>query len=225
MLRLAWVIALKDLRLTLLSSGGLFQPLLLGLLLIFLFSLAMPPGEGISPQGAATVFWIGSVFCQVLVFHELYALEEINSTRECLLLAPAPVQGVWLGKGLAGLSLLLLTQALLLPATVVFLNQSFAGILWAGLAAIAVADVGMAALGSLLGALAQGQGGRESLLSIVIFPLLLPLLLAAISLMAESFGARTGKEPHIWLQMAIAFDATFLAAGLCLFGFLYRGDE
>lgn len=225
MLNLAWAIACKDLHLSLRSAGGFFQPLLLGLLLIFLFSLATPPGESISPQGAAAVFWISGVFCQVLIFHELYALEDVNSAKECLLLAPAPPQGIWLGKALAGLVILLLTQVLLLPAAIVFLNQGFSGPWRAALAAIASADIGMASLGSLLGALSQGQTGRESLLSIVVFPLLIPLLLAAVSLLALAFGAPSQDGTGLWLQMALAFDAIFAAAGLCLFGFIYRGDE
>lgn len=225
MLSLARTIASKDLRLALCSPGGFFQPLLLGLLLVFLFSLATPTGEGISPHGAATVFWVSGIFCQVLVFHELYALEDVNATRECLILAPAPVQGIWLGKALAGTAILLLAQTLLLPATIIFLNQKLAGALWPGAAALICADIGMAALGSMLGALAQGQTGRESLLSIVIFPLLIPLLLAAISLLAQTFGAPTQEDPAVWLKMAVAFDGIFVAAALCLFGFLYRGDE
>ncbi|HJA79089.1 heme exporter protein CcmB [uncultured Desulfovibrio sp.] len=224
MLRLAWRVARKDLLLTLGRGSGLVQGLLLGLLLLFVFSLSQGVGERMSPQGAAAIFWLSALFCQVLVFNGLYALEEANAARLGLLLAPAPVQGVWLGKGLAGLLLLLLAQLLFLPAAVIFLGQEPCGPLGPGLLALLLVDLGICALGSLLGALAQG-GTRESLLSIVLFPLLVPLLLAGIRVGAQTFGLDDPDGPAAWLQLAAAFDAVFLAAGLLLFGFMYAGDE
>lgn len=224
MLRLAWRMARKDLLLTLGRGSGLVQGLLMGLLLLFVFSLSQGVGERMSPQGAAAIFWLSALFCQVLVFNGLYALEETNAARLGLLLAPAPIQGVWLGKGLAGLLLLLLAQLLFLPAAVVFLGQDPCGPLGPGLLALLLVDLGICALGSLLGALAQG-GARESLLSIVLFPLLVPLLLAGIRVGAQTFGLDDPDGPVAWLQLAAAFDAVFLAAGLLLFGFMYAGDE
>lgn len=225
MLNFALAIASKDLRIALGGANGFCQALLLGLLLIFIFSLATPPGEQTPPQAAAAIFWLSGAFCQILIFNHLYALEETNLARQALLLAPAPAQGIWLGKAMAGFALILLAQIVLVPAVAVFLGQRLAGPAWTAAAAICAADTGMAALGSLLGALAHGQSGRESLLSIVLFPLLLPLLLAAISLTSHSLGAPASATPGTWLWVAVAFDAIFLAAGLVLFGFLYGGDE
>ena len=225
MLKLALRVMRKDLLLTLGRGSGLVQGLLMGLLLLFVFSLSQGVGERKSPQGAAAVFWLIALFCQVLIFNGLYALEEVNAARLGLLLSPAPVQGVWLGKGLAGLLLLLLAQAIFLPAAVVFLGQELGGPLAAGLLALLLVDVGICALGSLLGALAQGGGSRESLLSILLFPLLIPLLLAGIRVGALCFGLESPDGPNDWLQLAAAFDAVFLAAGLLLFGFMYAGDE
>jgi heme exporter protein B len=94
---------------------------------------------------------------------------------------------------------------------------------------ILCADAGLAALGSLLGALAQGQAARESVLSILVFPLLLPLLLAAVRMNAVLFGAdnaaRQWEEFFVWLKLALAFDCLFAAAGLLLFSFVYRHQE
>lgn len=225
MLRFAAAIAGKDLRVVFSGPGAIAQALLLGLLLIFIFSLSKAPGEIATPQEAAAIFWLSSAFCQVMIFNQLHAFEEINQSRQGLALAPAPVQGVWLGKALAGLALLFCCQLVFLPALVVFLARPPVPPLYPGVAGLCVADIGMAALGSLLGALTQGQSGRESLLGIVLFPLLAPLLLAAISLGALSLGAEAAQEPGKWLGIAAAFDAIFIAAALVLFGFLYRGDE
>lgn len=224
MLRLSFAIARKDLLLTLARGNGLMQALLLGLLLLFVFSLAHGPGERASPQAASAMFWLSSVFSQVLIFNRLYDLEEANAARLGLALCPAPIQAVWLGKLVAGLLLLLLAQAVFLPASVIFLNQSPQAQPLAGLAALILVDLGICALGSLLGALAQGQSGRESLMGVILFPLLTPLLLAGIAVGAQCLGSST-QESAAWLRLACAFDAVFLGAGLVLFGFIYPGED
>ena len=93
------------------------------------------------------------------------------------------------------------------------------------LLALVLTDIGMASLGSLLGALSQGQAARESLLSIVLFPLIIPILLAGIRVCAGGFSEALPEGVESWLGIAVAFDAVFLAAGLVLFPFVFSGDE
>jgi len=225
MLRAALAIARKDLTLTLVRGGGLVQALLLGLLLLFLFSLSQEVGERMSPQGAAAIFWLASAFCQVLVFNALYGLEEVNGARQGLALLPCPVQAVWVGKALAGLALMLLAQTVFVPAMVVFLGQDMSGEWCWALAVLLLADLGMALLGSLLGALSQGQAAKESILSIVIFPLLAPILLAGIRVVGGLFAGRTAEGVAQWIGLVAAFDALCMAAGLVLFAYIYPGEE
>lgn len=222
MLSRAVAIAAKDLRLSV-GGQGLVQAILLGLLLIFLFSLSRPAGELVPAQSAAAIFWLASAFGLVLVFNDLFGLEEANAARLGLLSAPVPPHAIWLGKGLAGLCLLLLSQAVFLPASAVFLGQDIRGVWWLAPLTLAAADLGLAALGALLGALSQGQAARESLLSVILFPLLLPVLLGGIRLFAAVFS---GAEPDpAWLGLMGAFDALFTGAGLILFPFVYTGEE
>lgn len=222
MLELALIVARKDLRIIFGGAAKFCQAILLGLILIFVFALARGTGELFTPQEAAAIFWLSSVFCQTLVFGQIYGIEEDNDNRQALLLSSLPVQGIWLGKALAGFALILLAQIIFLPAIVVFLNQSFRGPLLPGVTAIFLVDMGLAILGSLLGALASGRMGRDAVLSILLFPLLVPQLLAGISLGAHSFGSLTQISVNSWLGLAISFDALFAGVALLLFGFLYR---
>lgn len=225
MLKSSLAIARKDMRLTIGRGGGLVQALLLGLLLIFVFSLSLLPGQRMSPQGAAAIFWMASAFCQVLIFNSLYAHEETNGQRQGLVLAPAPVQGVWLGKALAGFVLLLSAQLLFVPATIVFLGQNVTGYWPHGLGIVIIGDTGIACVGSLLGALSQGRSARESLLCIVLFPLLAPLLLGGIRIGSAVFSGTLAEGVGDWFGIALAFDAIFIAAALVLFPVIYTGEE
>ncbi len=224
MLKFSFLLVNKDLRLLLFRNGGVIQAMLLGLLLIFIFSLSAAPGEKASPESAATIFWLGSVFCQILIFTRIYALEETNTSKDALLLLPLPVQGIWLGKAIAGGVLLFLSQSLFIPAAIVFLNLQFEAPYWPAIASLAITDIGICALGSLLGAISLGNSGRESLFSILFFPLLIPLLLSGIGLGSISLGS--GQEEAMqWTIIGASFDLLFCGAGLLLFGFIYQEGE
>jgi len=218
-----WAIVRKDLQLIFSGGGGLVQAVLLGLLLIFVFSLANPVGEKVSPQGAAAIFWLASSFALILVFNTLYSVEEENLSRIGLILAPIPVQMIWVGKAVAGALLLILAQIVFLPAVVVFLGQETL-ISWPkALILLLGVDWGLVSIGSLLGAVSQGHNTKDSLLSIIVFPLLIPLLLAGIRLGALYFGA-TLESPGSWFGLIFSFDALFTGAALILFPFIYTGE-
>ncbi|MGE4291825.1 MAG: heme exporter protein CcmB [Desulfovibrio sp.] len=225
MLRRAAVIASKDLRLSVSGGQGLVQSVLLGLLLIFLFSLAYPEGQGIPPQAAAAVFWLASAFGLVLVFNGLFSLEEAEGARLGMLSSPVPRHSIWLGKAVAGFALLFVSQLVFFPAMIVFLGQNLRGPLWLLPVTWGAADLGLVVVGALLGALAQGQAARESLLSVIVFPLLIPALLAGITLFAVVLSGVGGDNAKSWLGLLGAFDALYAGAALLLFPFVYGGEE
>lgn len=225
MLSAALRIAGKDLRLVLSGGVGLAQPVLLGLLLIFVFSLSRPPGEVTPSSAAAGIFWLATMFSQVLIFNTLYSLEEVSGARLALLLSPVPVQAVWLGKCLAGGVLIIISQLVFAPAAVAFLSQSLSGSWPGALGALFMVDFGIVVLGSLLGALSQGQAARESLLSIILFPLLVPVLLSGIKIGTAFFSGKGYDDLTGWYGMGLAFDAVFTSAALVLFPYIYSGED
>lgn len=224
MIKFALLIALKDVNFLMRSLSALIQALLLGLIIIFIFSLTKPAGDIFKPYEVCAVFWLSSVFFQILIFNQLYALEEKNSTRLALALTPWPVQGIWLGKGLAALLALLIGQIVFLPAIIIFFNQNMINFNFTGFTSFFTGDIGLCSIGSLLGAIGRGQNGKETLLNIILFPLILPLLLASIAMGAQLFG-EDASISDIWFSIALSFDAIFIGLGLLFFGFLYSGDE
>ncbi|UIJ38099.1 heme exporter protein CcmB [Desulfobaculum bizertense] len=213
----------KDLKLVLAGGVGLAQPVLLGLLLIFVFSTSLATGELASPQAAAAIFWVASCFSQVLIFNTLYGLEEANGARIALLLSPVSIHAIWLGKALAGFALLVLSQLVFLPAAIAFLGQSLHADCLMALGGLLLVDWGVVVLGALLGALAQGQAAKESLLTVILFPLLIPLLLAGVRIGAAYFSAGAMHEGN-WMGLAFAFDALFTGAALFLFPAVYGAE-
>ena len=244
MLKTALLIAGKDLRLCLTRGrfcpGGpiLLQALILGLLIIFMFSLvpAMAlsknaAGEPLAPALAAMLFWMSSLAAQTVIFQHLYAFERSGGVRLLLRAAPVAPQAVWLGKALAGLAFLVIIQLILFPALVLLLQQKV-GLDWqAALSGFILADVGLAALGALLGAFpaaAPGASHRRSLLpAIFSLPLLIPLLLAAAQLFQGAFipdVAVFTPDALPWLGLLTAFDALTIGAALVLFPHVFTEE-
>ncbi len=218
----------KDFTLFFLRGGGLGQSILLGLLLIFVFSLSQGIGSSVEPRALATLFWLASAFAMVLIFNSLHALEEHNNAKSGLHLMPSSIHAVWLSKGFSGILFMLLAQILFLFALIVFCNGEIHGSIIELLTFLLLVDIGMSTCGALLGALAVGQTGKESLLSIVLFPLLTPLLLAGIEIFSLLFSPSVKSvfvEAQSWLLLIVAFDGIFLAMALILFPFLYSADD
>ncbi|AGC50382.1 heme exporter protein CcmB [Lawsonia intracellularis] len=221
----AIIIAQKDIKLLFSRGIGVIQALLLGLLLIFIFSLSKPLDENITAQAAATIFWLASIFCQVLTFNILYHIEKKSDTWSGLLLTPCPVQAIWLGKALTGFIIISVAQLIFIPAIVVFLNQE-PGICWAqSLLIIFLINIGLVSIGSLIGGLSQGQSTQESLISIILFPLVVPLLLAGIHTCTDALSSESTEAMYSWMHIVIAFDAIFAASALALFPVISLGDE
>jgi heme exporter protein B len=179
-------------------------------------------------QTAATIFWLASLFSLVLMSNALFSLEEEANARHALLLSPAPLASVWAGKAVASILLLAASQLAFFPATVIFLGNEPSGSAstWlVGIAGILVVDWGLVAVGTLLGALAQGQAGRESLLSLVLFPLVVPVLLAGIRLTTGFLEGVSPVGAGAWLGLALGFGALYSSVGLLLFPVLYRAGD
>ncbi len=215
-------IVFKDLKLFFADVSGLIQPVLLGLILVFVFSLSTPVGEEVSAQAAASIFWLATSFALILVFNSVYSLEETNQARIGLLLSPVPLQTIWFSKALTGLILLLICQVFFFPAIIVFLGQENIESFLLVVGVILLVDWGLVAIGSLLGAVSQGSSARESLLSVVIFPLLVPLLLAGIKLGSYFLGDSSVQDINAWAGIAFAFAGIFTGAAIILFPFVFR---
>jgi len=217
-------IARKDLRLAFAGGQGPVQAILLGLLLVFIFSLSAAPGELFSSQQAMAIFWLCSSFAVVLIFSLLFRFEEENDTATALLLSPLPVQGLWLGKTLAGLLLLLMCQVFFFPAALVFLGLD-PGANWSGLALMVLGvDLGLCILGGLIGAMGHGQGAKDALLTIIVFPLQVPLLLGGIRIGVGLVQGLALGGVADWFGLVMAFDAVFAGAALFLFPHVFKGE-
>ena len=136
------------------------------------------------------------LFAAVLSFRRAFEAEGEDGALEGLLLAPVDKAAVFLGKAAAVvLQLLVLEMAIVLMVAALF-DLSFAGDVWVLIAALVLGTIGLAAVGSLFGVLAESPRAREAVFPLLVLPLVTPILLAGVrstSLALAGLGSRPAR--------------------------------
>lgn len=219
-LRAAWLVALKDLRLEfrtkeILTSTGLFA-----VLVVTLGSLAFYTDPVSAPNVAPGVLWISILFCGVLLIGRSWALERENDAIFGLLLAPIPRASIYIGKSLSAMILLSAVELLLVPLCMVFFQIEPGETLLPLLALVFLGSVGFVTTATLFSAVGIRTRARDLMLSVLVFPLVAPALLAAAVATRELFAGASLPELLSWMRILAAFDLLFIGFGLWMSRYL-----
>ena len=218
MLRDAALVAGKDLRIELKSKVGLNQVLPLAILLLVLFAFALDPDSGVLTRATPGLFWIAVVLTGLLAVQRAFAIEAADGVTDSLRLSALDPGGLFLGKAGAVALPVLVLEGLLLAGVSLLYDASPSG--WPLLVVTClVATAGIAAAGTLYGVLAAGVRVRETLLPLLLLPVLAPVLLAATRAFEAGFDGRSG-EGWPWVGLLAAFALVYIVAGLFGFGAL-----
>ena len=220
MWRDALLVAGKDLRIERRSRVAAQQIIPFAVLVVVLFAFALDPDRGVLTRAAAGLFWIAVLFSALLAVQRSLAVEGADGVRDATLLSGLDPAGVFLGKALAVAAELLALEAVLAAGVIVLYDVDIDG---AGtlVATALAATAGLAAAGSLYGALAAGLRVRETLLPLLLLPVVAPVLIAATrasesALTSTSFEVSAGD----WLGLLGVFAALYVAFGLVAYGAL-----
>lgn len=187
---------------------GLFSILVL-VVFTFTLDLAAEHASAVAP-GA---LWVAFTFAATLGFGRTFAMERSWGTLDGLLLAPVERGELYLGMVLANILFLLGVEAVTLFAFVVFFSLPVLQL--ALLPVLVLGTVGLSAAGTMFAAMAATLRAREILLPVLLFPILIPVLIASVKATA---GVLDGSGSNPWLSILLCFDAIFLAIGPWLFG-------
>jgi heme exporter protein B len=187
------------------------------LLVTVVFGFALQ-AERIDPQTTAPgLLWIAFSFSGVLGLNRSFALEREGGCLQGLMLAPVDRSALFIGKALGNLVLVGLVEAITLPVFSVLLRVPVLPCL-PRLALIAfLATLGFAAVGTLLSAISSGSRLREVLLPLILYPIWVPVLIAAVELTGQALAGRPASEGGRWLTLILVYDLVFTGAGLLLF--------
>ena len=218
--RAAWQIARKDLLIETETKDILSTTTLFAALVVVLASLSFYLTPGLARQIAPGVIWVAVTFAGLLAVGRSWGKERDGDALRALLLTPAPRGAIFLGKLLANIIFLLIVEGVVIPMVALFFHVELFEVLAPLSLLVLLGTIGFAAPATLFGAMgARGErGGRDLALSIVVFPLITPALLAAVVGTKELFAGAALAEIDVWLRILISFDAFFLFTGVALFG-------
>ena len=163
---------------------------------LVVFRFALPADS--SDLAALGLLWIAVLFTALLALTRAFVAEREQRVLDGLVLTPCDRSAIWLGKVVSVLAFLVIAEAIALPAFALF----FAPIDGATIAAFALADLGIAAVGVLLGAMAAASRARELLLPLLFLPLAIPIVVGGV-------GATVEPDPGRYLAFLGLYDALF----------------
>ena len=167
-------LARKDLLLELRAKETLPSMLLFVVAALTIFHFALP--HGTSHAAALGLLWAALIFTALLGLTRAFVPEREQGMFDALVLAPCDRSAIWLGKALAVLAFLVAAEVVALPAFAAF----FSGIDGRTVAAVALADIGIAAVGTLFGAMAVAGRARELLLPVLFLPMAIPIVVGGV---------------------------------------------
>ncbi len=211
-----WAILAKDVRYELRSkqtwtSMGMFALLVL-VIFNFAFDLHVDNKFAVAP-GA---LWVAFIFASLLGLGRTIAAEREQGSMDRLLLCPVDRKAIYLAKLLGNLLFIGIVELIALPVyAALFDVPLFAGAL---IPIVLLGTLGIAIIGTLFATMAAATRARELLLPILVFPLIVPIVIAAVRA-TEALLAPTTNEPQ-WLGLIIAFDVIFLSVSMLTFQYV-----
>lgn len=189
-------------------------------LVLFLFSFALGGDQTLIRGASSGLLWLAFAFTGVLGLARSVQGELANDCLDGLLLYPAEREAIYLGKLLSNFSVILLVELISFPIFAVLYNMD----LWSQLPKLMLitvpATLGFAAAGTLLSAMTAGLRAREAMLPFLLFPMTIPLILAAVRGTEVVLRHESFELAMPWLKLMAAFDALFLVGSLLTFEFL-----
>ena len=212
-----WAIVRKDLALERRSREMLSSMFIFALIVILVFSFSFELRVQEGALVAPGVLWVALTFAGMLGLARSFVLERDQGCLDGLLLCPVDRSVIYLGKMLSNLLFISITGIIVLPLCFALLNLSFK---WLLLPIILLGIVGFSAVGTLVSAMTIHARAREVMLPILLFPIVLPALIAAVKLTGGILDGQAWSEMRHWLQLLVGFDIIFTAVSYIAFEYV-----
>ena len=180
----------------------------------FAFELRVPDMKMVAPG----IIWVAVAFSGTLGLNRAFVIEQDKGSLAGLLLAPVDRAAIYFGKMLGNLVFIFIVEIILLPLVMIFFNLSL--LTWQHLLVLFLGTYGFAAVGTVFSAIAVNTRAREVMLPILLFPVLLPVLVAGVKLTGALLDGEPLSELLNWIQLIVVYDLGFTVVAYLTFGFV-----
>lgn len=210
-------IARKDVTTELRAKAGFNSTASLGVTILVLLGLALGPDAQALRDAAVGAVWLALLFSGVLAFNRSFQVELESGALEPLLLYPGPRWIIFAGKLLGNLIFLGLMVAIVVTVGIVLFSVEIPSRWPTLLAVLALGVLGLVVLGTFYASMASRSRAREVLLPLLLFPMLVPVLVAATTASKALLGADLMHDADAWIRLLAAYDVIFLIATFLAF--------
>jgi heme exporter protein B len=216
--RTAWLVLRKDVAIEAKSWEVLTTTLFFAVSCVLIFAFAFVKDGRAVEDAAAGILWIAISFSGTLALGRTFERERYGETLRALLLAPAPRAALYVGKLLGMLALLGLAELLLVPLVALLFQAALFTRPLLLMALLAGGTIGFCAVGTLFAAMLVRARSRDVLLPILLYPIVIPVIIAGVRGTAALLAA-TPDEPTaiMWIGVLGAFDVVFVTLALWTF--------
>jgi heme exporter protein B len=213
----AYLLLWKDLLLELRRRDSLLTMFFFGTLLLFVFHFAFDMAPDKVAELAPALLWLAFLFTGTLGLAQLFQAERDNHCLDALLLSPLDRGALFLAKTGFNLILMLAVEVVVIPLFWILFNLSGWNLLPQLFLITLLGTVGFCVLGTITAAITLRARARELLLPLVLFPLMIPVILATIRCMETVLKTASFGDAIPWLRLLIGFDVIFLTIGVLIF--------
>jgi heme exporter protein B len=222
MTRALWSHLKKDLRIELRSLDAFVSMLFFSLLVVVLFSIAFDPHGAFSREIAGGVLSVATMFASVSALNQAWAREIRHNVLDAQRMAPTSGADLYLAKVIANFLFVTAVQVILAPLFLIFYNLQIEGQAWLLAVVLPLGTWALVANGIFFAALSIRSRNRELLLSLILFPIFIPALLAMVRATTSIF---TGdSDPGLWIKLLFGYDVIFTTASLLLFDVIFHAE-
>ena len=198
----------KDVLLELRTKDIVVSALIFALLVIVIFSFAIEPTPDMVALVAPGILWVAFTFAGVLGLTRSFALEKDSGNLHGLMLAPVGRDAIFFGKMLGNFLFMVVVEVIVFPVFAVLFNLS---LVMPGFVPVALlATLGIANVGTAFSSMAVNSRSREVMLPLLFFPVVLPVIVAAVEASGAMIRADGGGDLAHWIPFLAIFDAIFL---------------
>lgn len=220
--RIARLVAAKDLRVEWHSRVVINQVLPFAALVMVMFAFALD-NDQVLTRVAPGLVWLATMFSLIVIVQRAFAVETADGALDALQVAGVRPGGIFLGKAMAlAAQLAVLELMLLIAAVVLYKTEIVAGGIVLLVTTYLTATTGLAFVGTLYGGLAAGAKGRETLLPLLMLPVVAPVLIGATRATEAALGTEnsTPSDGWPWIGLLALFAVVFGVGGTLAFGSL-----
>lgn len=217
-LRAMWAVVWKDISAELRSRELISAMLVFALLVILIFNFALELERRTGANLSAGVLWVTFSFAGTLGLNRSMAVEKDRGCLDGLLLAPVDRSAIFFGKALGNLLFMLMVEAIVLPVYSLLYNTN---LFLPGLLIVTLlGSIGYVSVGTLLSSMAVQTRTRDVLLPILLFPVVIPILIAAVKATSGFLSGIEFEEILPFLNMLIVYDVVFTAVAFMVFDYI-----